>query len=52
MIAEWTARFREIAICAWWIDLMLGSVFLCVAIIGGILTSLFGAKPQYKDKAA
>ena len=51
MLRIWAERFREIALCAWWFDLMVGTVGLGVVIIAGFIGGLFGAKPP-KTKAA
>ena len=52
MLAEWTARFKDIALCAWWFTIMVGAVGLGAAAVVGLFGTLFGGVDKLTGKPA
>ena len=54
MIQQWMEAFRNIAICAWWFDLMVGAVALglvtVLTAISAVISALLPKNPM--DKTA
>ena len=42
MLAEWAECFREIALCAWWFNVMIIAVALGAILLIGIFGGLLG----------